>query len=433
MLQPDDAVFCLLSFEGPDPYAIAGGLGVRVTHLAETLARRGFETHLFFVGSPDEPGLEKRLGDRLILHRWCQWISRYHPAGVYDGEEGKLRDFTESLPPFLVETIVLPAVARNRLVVILAEEWHTVEAVIRLRERLREANLEGGCLLVWNANNTLSFDRVDWVRLAAAADLTTVSRYMKYLMWKVGVNPLVIPNGIPSELLATGDSERSRRLRAALDPGGDGILLFKVGRFDPAKRWLMAVEAAALLKEAGFRITFAFRGGIEAHGHEVMARAHDLGLSVTFVDGRPGGFDDMVALLEASPPADIYSLQFFMTPELLSPFYRTADAVLANSGHEPFGLVGLEAMASGGIVFTGITGEDYAIGGKSAVVLETDSPDEIVSAILELKASPDAANALRAAARQRAADYTWEHAADLLLGKLKYLALTSSNRSLRIY
>jgi hypothetical protein len=51
-LLTNTVTFCLLSFEGPDQYAQAGGLGVRITHLAETLARQGFETHLFFVGDP---------------------------------------------------------------------------------------------------------------------------------------------------------------------------------------------------------------------------------------------------------------------------------------------------------------------------------------------------------------------------------------------
>ena len=42
-------VFVVLSFEGPDAYARAGGLGARVTELSQTLARASFETHLFFV------------------------------------------------------------------------------------------------------------------------------------------------------------------------------------------------------------------------------------------------------------------------------------------------------------------------------------------------------------------------------------------------
>jgi hypothetical protein len=88
--QRDEAVpaFVLLSFEGPDSYARAGGLGARVSGLAVALADAGYETHLFFIGSAEAAGHEVRCGGSLHLHRWCQWISKYHPGGVYDGEEG---------------------------------------------------------------------------------------------------------------------------------------------------------------------------------------------------------------------------------------------------------------------------------------------------------------------------------------------------------
>src|SRR5262245_65961948 len=92
--------FHILSFEGPDGYARAGGIASRITGLSEALADAGFETHLWFVGDPQLPGNESR--GQLCLHRWCQWISHYHPAGVYDGEEGKRADYAASLPPFLL-------------------------------------------------------------------------------------------------------------------------------------------------------------------------------------------------------------------------------------------------------------------------------------------------------------------------------------------
>ena len=91
--------FHLLALEGPDAYARAGGIATRVSGLGHALADIGFDTHLWFVGDPDMPGCERR--EQLQLHRWCQWISRYHPGGVYDGEEGKRCDYASSLPPFL--------------------------------------------------------------------------------------------------------------------------------------------------------------------------------------------------------------------------------------------------------------------------------------------------------------------------------------------
>ena len=186
--------FHILSFEGPDPYAQAGGIASRVNGLAHALADAGLETHLWFVGDPDLPGHETR--DGLQLHRWCQWISRYHAAGVYDGEEGKHDDYATSLPPYLCQEVLLPHLLSGGKATILAEEWHTIHAVLHLDWLLQQAGLRQQVTIFWNANNTFSFDRIDWGRLAQAAVITTVSRYMKHLMWDLGVNPLVIPNGL---------------------------------------------------------------------------------------------------------------------------------------------------------------------------------------------------------------------------------------------
>jgi len=136
-----EVTFVILSFEGPDRYAHAGGLGSRVSELATALAGMGFETHLFFVGDPELPGLEAREDGRLMLHRWCQWISHYHPHGVYDGEEGKLSDWERSLPPWLEKELLEPKVAAGGSVVIMAEEWHTVGSVLALNADV--INLQG--------------------------------------------------------------------------------------------------------------------------------------------------------------------------------------------------------------------------------------------------------------------------------------------------
>ena len=136
---PDKVTFCVLSFEGPDRYAIAGGLGIRVSNLSVALARRG--THLLFIGDPSLPATEDREDGLLTLHRWSQWISQDHPAGVYDGEEGKVWDFNTSVPEFVLNDFVRPALDSDLLPVILAEEWHTAETVIRLHDLLVAAGL----------------------------------------------------------------------------------------------------------------------------------------------------------------------------------------------------------------------------------------------------------------------------------------------------
>lgn len=416
-LQPDQVEFVLLSFEGPDPYSKAGGLGVRVTNLTQYLASQGFRTHLFFIGDPELPGREEQWEGRLQYHRWCQWISHFHPLGVYDGEEGKLADFNRSAPPYIIEQIARPAIEQGRHVVVLAEEWHTAEALIRLSDQLHDAGLRSRSILLWNANNTMGFERIDWNRLSFVATLTTVSRYMKQIMRSYGLDPLIIPNGIPSDLLMPVPKSAVRQVREGL-AGDNELLLFKVGRYDPAKCWWSAVEAAALLKRHGETVRFLCRGGIEAHGAEVLNHARTLGLEVKDVEGRPQTWQETLEAIQQAGRADLYNLRFGMSQEVLRVFYAAADFVLANSKHEPFGLVGLEAMAAGGVVFTGPTGETYSADGAGALALDTEQASELVLAIENLRKNPERAQAIRQAAPYVAARYTWENVADILFEKI---------------
>jgi glycosyltransferase involved in cell wall biosynthesis len=415
-IRPENTEFVILSFEGPDGYSLAGGLGVRVNNLSATLAKMGFPTHLFFVGDPRLPGEEKRYTKKLVLHRWCQWISEYYPDGVYHGEEDKVRDFNQSIPPFVTERVVKPAVDSGKLVVVLGEEWHTAEAMCRLSDTLHWAGLRDRVVMFWNANNTFSFDHIDWGRLSYATTITTVSRYMKHVMRRMEVNTLVIPNGIPKSLLERVDPNEVREVRHALNAD---LLMCKVARWDPDKCWHEAVAATAKLKGKGLNPTLLARGGIEDHGREVLSRARSLGLSVKEATTKRGSPHGYLAALRESTPADVIDIRFHMPQEFLRLLYRASDCVLANSGHEPFGLVGLEAMAAGGIVFAGCTGEDYAIPFVNAFVLETADPEEIVGYIMYLREYPEEAARMRKAARRTARLFTWEAATQNLIGRVE--------------
>ena len=414
---PDQVEFILLSFEGPDAYSLAGGLGVRISNIAQCLASQGYYTHLIFIGSPDLPGREALWEGRLQYYRWCQWISRYHPLGVYDGEEGKLADFNQSVPPYIVDQIARPAVAQGRRLVVLAEEWQTAEAVIRLSDQLHAAGLRADSILLWNANNTKGFERIDWSRLDFVSTLTTVSRYMKQIMRGLGLDPLVIPNGIPADLLQPIQETEARQVHDRV-AGEGGLLLFKVARYDPDKCWMSAVDATARLKQNGANIRFVCRGGIEAHGSQVLNHARTLGLVVQDVDGCPDTWQDALAAIQAAGTADVYNLRFGMSQSMLRVFYAAADFVLANSKHEPFGLVGLEAMAAGGVAITGCTGETYSMDGSGAIALDTGNASELALMLEFLHDHPRRSLAIRQTAPIVAARYTWENILDILMEKI---------------
>lgn len=394
--------FHLLSFEGPDPYSRAGGIASRVTGMAAALAQQGFDTHLWFVGDPDLPGVEVQ--GNLTLHRWCQWISRYHPVGVYDGEVGKVSDFSHSLPPHLFEEYLAPAISRGEAVAVLAEEWHTANAVLHLDSLLRRTDQRDAVPIFWTANNVFGFDRIDWRRLDQAAVIATVSRYMRERMRPLGVNALVLPNGIeagafvPAETSAVNDFARITAGRTTLA---------KMARWDPDKRWLGAVESTAALRRAGEKPLLIARGGAEAYGADILSHAHRLGLQVSRQRLEQSGAAGLLKAVQRANGSDILVIDSHVDEDARRVLFQGSNAVLANSEHEPFGLVGLEAMAAGGLACTGCTGEDYAIPGENAIVLQTDDPREISAALAQMKGNPAREQALRRAGQRTARGFYW--------------------------
>lgn len=413
-LDPSNAEFVAIAFEGPDPYAQAGGLGVRMTGLTRALARRGFPVHFFFVGDPRLPGREQE--GSLSLYRWGQWISRYHPEGVYAAEYEKKADLEHSLPFYVLDHIARPGISQGRRLVVLAEEWQTAPTATILSDILHQAGLRQNAVIFWNANHRIGIHQVDFARLGYVATLTTVSRFMRQLLHQYGINPVVIPNGIDAQWFEDIPREAVDRLRRLYSRP----LLVKVGRFDPDKRWIMAIEAVAALKRQGMAPTLIMRGGVEPHGAEVFGRARALGLRVADVvmEGTPSR-DDVLAFLERERvDADLIHLRLFVPRDLLSVLYRAADAVLVNSGFEPFGLVGLEVMASGGLAITGGTGEDYARSFVNGLVVNNDDP-YLLAALVRFAIDRKGLRAAVAKEGMRTArSYQWDRVIDELLGQV---------------
>lgn len=420
-INPENTIFVALSFEGPDLYSQAGGLGVRMTELCRALAEWGYETHLFFIGDPEKPAEERRFDNRLTLHRWCQWISKHHPNGVYQGEDGKINDYKNSIPRYLVDNIIHPAALSYKKVIVLAEEWQTASTVVNLHNYLKAVGLRDFSIIFWNANNTYGFWNVDWEALKNACTITTVSRYMKHVMWKYDIDAMAIPNGIPRRFLETLDRRWVGYLRHIFR---DKYFLVKFGRYTPDKRWVMAVESIGKLKNMGEDACLVMRGGMEPHRAEVMAAAKFSGLSVKELESDEVGgrsFEEIAGALEKYRDYDIIEMKFFVPDEFRNYMFASADAVLANSGHEPFGIVGLEVMAMGGLTFVGTSGEDYAQAFQNSITVESDDPGEIASYLIYLQENPGMIRKIRRQAYHTAQMYTWDRVIEDLMGKLEYI------------
>jgi glycosyltransferase involved in cell wall biosynthesis len=287
----------------------------------------------------------------------------------------------------------------------MAEEWHTVHAVQHLAWLLEQAGIRDRVTILWNANNMFGFDRIDWLTLANAAVITTVSRYMKRQMEPLGVEALVVSNGLLGDAFDAVPNTECAALRNEL---GNRTAIVKIARWDPDKRWLSAVETVAAMKQVGWRPLLIARGGAEPHGAEVLSAMSSLGLKrVDRMWHRPGTAGMLEVLSGVGDDVDVVNLQSHVDSPARRLLLRVANAVLANSSHEPFGLVGLETMAAGGLACTGSTGEDYARAGKNALVLETGEPGEFLTKFARLRDTPGEEKAIRREGRRTARRFSW--------------------------
>jgi glycosyltransferase involved in cell wall biosynthesis len=406
----------ILSFEGPDRYASIGGLGTRVTQLARALGAAGHDVQLFFAGDPNSAAVEAS-DPGVTLRRWSQWISLQHPRNAYDGEAGKVHDWETSLPPWIVDEMVVPAQASGERVLVICEEWQTANVAIAIDRLARERGVRSALTLMWNANNTYGFEKIHWPTLTRAAAITAVSKYMKFELAQWNVAALVIPNGIDPALLDGADHEQTAAFRAVF---GERPTCVKVGRFDPDKNWLQAIDALAEVRAAGIDARLIVRGGKEPYGNVVFGRARERRLAVCRLDYEGSDWRELAQRLAAADTPVVH-IRAFLDEATLFALYAAADAVLANSGKEPFGLVGLEVMAAGGIAVCGATGEEYAEPFVNAIVCDTGDGRELATYLLSLFSDKRLGEELRANGAQTAARYTWSHVLESLGRKIAYV------------
>jgi glycosyltransferase involved in cell wall biosynthesis len=398
----------LVAFEGPDRYSFVGGLATRMTDLADALLDRGHRVHHLFVGDPALPTHEERYDGHFVLERWCQWISRYHPKDVYDGEDGKYLDFSRTVPPHLVNQVIPAATARGERSVVLFEDWQTGAAAINTAALLSVRG-DRSAALFWNANNTYGFGRVDFPLLRRASSITTISRFMRMELAKVDVEAAILPNGIADRYLKPLPPSDVTAMRKAF---GDRPTFVKVARFDVDKRWLWAIDAIATMRDAGLRPRFVMRGSRSPYADTVGDRIFAHGLNVERLSLPSTATSRDLAAAIATTTAEVVFLDFFIDEKALRSLYAAADGVLANSEKEPFGLVGLEVMASGGIALLGRTGEDYAVPFGNAVVVQSDDPRELLTTHLMLRERPELGRAIRAEGRATAKRFAWPRVLD---------------------
>jgi len=258
--------------------------------------------------------------------------------------------------------------------------------------------------VLWNANNTYGFGEVDFELLRRVASVTTISHYMRGEMARMGVDAAILPNGIAERWLKPVPPGDPAVLRLAF---AGRPTFVKVARFDPDKRWLWAIDATAAMRDSGLRPRLVMRGSRSDYARVITERIAARGLAVERLALPSTALPRDLGAAIAATQAEVVLLDFFVSERTLRALYASADGVLANSEREPFGLVGLEVMACGGIAYVGRTGEDYAVPFGNSVVVQSDDPRELMTSQRTLAERPELVRALRAEGRATAKRYSW--------------------------
>ena len=198
----------------------------------------------------------------------------------------------------------------------------------------------------------------------------------------------VVAPGVERAYFSPGDRRGARR---ALGLGDNPTLLF-VGRIQPLKGLDVAVQTLAALDMPGAQL-IVVGGASGTEGENEMRRVkaliaeHKLERRVHFYEPQPH--------------------------HLLSTFYRAADVVLVPSRSESFGLVALEASASGvPVVATGVGGLLNLIEhGRTGYLVPARDPNKFASFTARLLNDPLLALSMGTAAAERAKSYSWKAAA----------------------
>jgi glycogen(starch) synthase len=371
----------LISWEYPP--VIEGGLARHVRKLAEHLVGEGVEVHVLTRGGGHLPVEEDRHG--VIVHRvrepafpkdvgaFVRWVDEMNADMYALGEE-------------LCE--------RTEFALVHSHDWLVAAAAQRLARRhglpwvTTVHATEFGRHQGWVDKHPQSHIHAAERSMVRSADgVITCSRYMRGHVASVfGIAPskvTVIPNGIdPRDLEPVVVDLPVLRARYARP---DERLVLLVGRLVYEKGFHLALDALApVVKRLGnVRFVVAGTGTAEA---ELKLQARRLGLR------RYGSFVGWVG------------------DDMLHSLYRVAEIVIVPSIYEPFGLVALEAMASGCLCVVADTGglrEVVPGGGTVGVRFPSRDSDALVT-ILERFLTDDEARAqVVAEARDHVLRFDW--------------------------
>lgn len=389
----------------------AGGMNVVVLAQAEALAARGHQVELITRRSDPDSAPTVQLRENLCLHNLDAGPARLIAKGEH---EHVIREFQDALATLLGELPVdvlhaqhwfsgvaaLP-VAREFGIPI-AQSFHSIAADSSTPLADGERAESPGRL----AGEAMLAKSVDAIVVVSRAERDTV-------LSRLGGDPAIthiVPPGVDADLFFPAWDARAepaaheQRPRRALS----------AGRLHPLKGFDLALDAIAEV-DADVRPDYVLVGAAppDADGREYEARLHDA--------------------VEQHGLADHVQYIGSLSRHALAAQLRLVDLVLIPSHSETYGLVALEAAASGVPVVASAAGglREAVVDGVTGILLETRDPADWAAAIAGILRQSEVAERMSRAAREHALTHSWDLSAEGLLSVFRDLVAQARPGSAR--
>ena len=365
-------------------------MNVVVRHQAEALAALGHRVEILTRRSSPEMPAARRLAAGVTLRYLDAGPLRSVPKGDHEGFIDDFRAQARLLGPWDIihshhwfSGMAMLPLARE-LGVPHVQSFHSIAADAATPLSAGERPESGGRMAgeAWLARES------DLIVAVSAAEADTVVLRLGGSMDRVAI----VPPGVDGALFHPLAPAAAAVGRAATDRGYAVV----AGRLQPLKGLDLAIEAIAAVP-AGLRPELVIAGDASAdydgYIDELgrLAARHGITDGVRFVG--PRSRVDLAALL------------------------RGARVVLVPSHSETYGLVALEAAASGVPVVAQGTGglREAVLDGDTGLLIESRDPQVWAAALTEVLSDPALAERLSLAARARAESFDWPRSAASLV------------------
>lgn len=395
----------------------AGGQNVYVRNVGEALAQQGWYVDMFTrKASAEQPKIVEH-GPRCRTIRLTAGPEEFVPR---DEIFGYASTFVEELLKFQQQSgIQYPLVHTNYWI----SSWVGME--LKKRQPLKQVH-------TYHSLGAVKYKSITTIPMIASTRLSVEKAVLETAARIVATSPQeeehmrslvstkgnidIIPCGTDIRRFGSIDKQAAR---AALGIDPDALVVFYVGRFDERKGIETLVRAVGQSQLRGNKNLKLIIGGGSRPGQS---------------DGKER--DRIEGIVAELGMSDFTTFPGRLGDDILPAYYAAADVCVVPSHYEPFGLVAIEAMASGTpVVASDVGGLQFTVLPEETGLLAPPKDDAAFAvAIDRILSNPDWRNQLGKQARIRVEEkFSWDGVAhqlsDLYIKLLKQPAKTLAQAS----